>query len=198
MKAILEACKEQPVSESYINLADGGLELRQESALVLQVRVRSKTSPLNLEKWESAGEINLETAKPKSKTALGSSLSILLRQKEVDRRKVTEAAQALVHLETAKDVFVVVGSKREVSLGDFGSAWKIISGDMVITQSDITITTAGGESRGEHRLLVLASKKENSIINFAKHLPRQEDWICASMAEFLVSSGPHEEVIEDK
>jgi hypothetical protein len=197
MKEILDKCESQPVTESFVNINESDIELRQEKSLIIQVRVRTKSSPeQSIEKWEIAGEVDLVTNKPKNKEALGSAISILLRKKEMDRRKISEAVQSLMHLDTSKDVFAVSGTIRTVAMEQFGSAFKIISGDMLLSQADVTISTTGGDNRGEFRVLSFSSKKEDSIANFLVHLPITEEWNSVSMADYMISSASTDEAPE--
>lgn len=195
METILQQQGNDDFEECIINVGDSDIEVLQEKSLLIQVWVRSKTSQECVEKWEQAGEIDLRSKKPKSKAELGYAFSNLLRQKEVDRRKVAEAVQALIHLDTPKNVFVVKGKRKQIHFDKFGSAFKIISGDMVITQSDLTITSVGGDSRGSYRFIQVCSKKEASIANFIQRLPCNEEWITCSISELLL---PDDAIADEK
>lgn len=195
MENILQQQPNNDFEECIINVGDSDIEVLQEVPLLMKVWVRSKTSQQCVEKWEQAGEIDLRVKKPKSKAELGYAFSNLLRQKEVDRRKVSEAVQALLHLDTAKNVFVIKGKRKQIHFEKFGSAFKIISGDMVITQSDLTINSVGGDSRGSFRFIQVCSKKEASIANFIQRLPCNEEWITCSISEFLL---PEEPIVDEK
>jgi len=196
MKQILEEQKYEEFEECYINVNDGDIEVRQEKPLVMQVWVRSKASPdLCVEKWDFAGEIDMQKNKPNSKAELGYSFSNLLRQREVDRRKVSEAVDSLLNLDTSKNVFVIKGKRRKIHFEQFGSAFKIMSGDMTITQAEIVINSVGGDSKGPHRFVQICSKKEASIANFIARFPHNDEWVTCSISEFLL---PDEPVVESE
>ena len=187
MQPIISKQSSENFEHCYINVNDSDIEVLQEKPLVMQVWVRSKSSQEHcVEKWELAGDINLQQNKPNSKAELGYSFSNLLRQKEVDRRKVSEAVEALMNLDTARNVFVFKGTRKRVAFEEFGSSFKIISGDMVIVQSNVEITSVGGESKGKHRFIQITSKKEASIANFVAKFPHSDDWTVCSASEFLL------------
>lgn len=187
MQETIDNIPEESFEECFINLNDGDIELKQEKPLVIQVRVRSKASQGScIEKWEYAGEINMETNKPKNKSVLGDAFSNLLRQKEVDRRKISEAVEALLNLNTSKDVFLIQGKRKKISLEQFGSAFKVISGDMAISQASISITSVSGESKGKYRFIEISSKKESSISNFISNFTSKDNWITCAVPELIL------------
>ena len=156
-------------------------------SISVRVRTRSKHGT-GAEKWEIAGEITLESKQPITKKLLCLSLSNLLRQKEVDRRKVVEVVEYLQSLTPPTDVFVIQGTKKVLSLEKFGSSFKIISGDMLLEQSDVTITSMNGESKGKFRCVEISANKESCVTAFVANFVPASDWITSSIPEFIQPS----------
>eukprot|EP00012_Vannella_robusta_P013687 CAMPEP_0206210418 /NCGR_PEP_ID=MMETSP0166-20121206/17522_1 /ASSEMBLY_ACC=CAM_ASM_000260 /TAXON_ID=95228 /ORGANISM="Vannella robusta, Strain DIVA3 518/3/11/1/6" /LENGTH=81 /DNA_ID=CAMNT_0053632061 /DNA_START=224 /DNA_END=466 /DNA_ORIENTATION=+ len=73
-----------------------------------------------IERWVHAGDVDLDGLQDSGKSSFLSSISNLLRHKAVDIRKINELTKNLGNFNPSKDIFVLKGLRRMISLENMG------------------------------------------------------------------------------
>jgi hypothetical protein len=184
--------------------ADGGAAGRRGEGsehlqgFVLAVRTRCERNQASLhESWtDTVGELMLSSEHKKREVCLGM-IKALARSPTalLSVRRAKRMVAGLDSFDTQRDTYQVVGLQRELHFSDLGTVFKVLSGDMVITQIDFTLYGPNHERRGRYRSLHLRSTKPEYMrtlcaADVLPHIESQRSRVC-HWPEFIAFVGAH-------
>jgi len=165
---------------------------------VLAVRTRCEQNPASLqESWtDTVGELMLSGEHNKRDVCLGM-IKALARSPTagLSVRRAKRMVASLDHFDTQRDTYQVVGQQRQLNFSDLGTVFKVLSGDMTITQTDFTLYGPKHQRCGRYRSLQFRCTKPEYMRTLCSadvlpHIEQDRSRVC-HWPEFIAFIGGH-------